>query len=162
MVLGSVLNLNGSSPSQPTGLEGSDANVLMPDTTGHFQLYCGVSATIGRSFIGSKLRTNSILCKGGHDVLDHQCTGNKSPECYILTLAALVTKHQIGQVINVKTKIFNLTVLPVNPVIMKMAEQGNLDVPQSGLCFIHDMSRKTLTCFLQISIARLIVLKQGS
>ena len=46
-----------------TGLEGSAANVSVPDTTGHLQGSCGVHASAGRRCFGSTRKTNSILSR---------------------------------------------------------------------------------------------------
>jgi len=51
-----------SSTSQPTGLEGSAANIMVSDTTGNLQESCGVHALVGTVF-GSIRQTNSSLCR---------------------------------------------------------------------------------------------------
>jgi len=52
---GPTSSIHGVSTSQPTGFEGSTANNLVPETTGHLQGSCRVHASVGQWI-------NSTLC----------------------------------------------------------------------------------------------------
>ena len=53
--------IHGGPTSQLTGLKGSAANVLVPDTTEHFQRSSGVHATMGQGCFGGKMGTYTIF-----------------------------------------------------------------------------------------------------
>ncbi|KAK3543232.1 hypothetical protein QTP70_014109 [Hemibagrus guttatus] len=55
--------IHGGPTSQLTGLKGSAANILVPDTTAHLQGSSGVHASMGQGCSGSKRRTNTILVR---------------------------------------------------------------------------------------------------
>ena len=54
------MEIHGGPISQLTGLKGSAANILVPDTTAHLQESNGVYASTGQGCFGSKRETNSI------------------------------------------------------------------------------------------------------
>ncbi len=58
--------IHGGTTSQVTGFKGYAANILVPDTTAHFQGYSGGHAWMGQGCFGSKRGTNTILgrCSG--------------------------------------------------------------------------------------------------
>lgn len=49
--------------SQRTGLKGSAANILVPDTTAQLQGSSGVHDSMGQGCFGSKIGTNTILAR---------------------------------------------------------------------------------------------------
>ncbi|KAK3534682.1 hypothetical protein QTP86_020344 [Hemibagrus guttatus] len=53
--------IHGGPTSQLTGLKGSAANILVPDTTAHLQGSSGVHALTCQDCFGSKRGTNTIL-----------------------------------------------------------------------------------------------------
>ena len=53
--------IHGGPTLQLTGLQGSAANILVPDTTAHLQGSRGVHASTGQGCFGSKRGTNTIL-----------------------------------------------------------------------------------------------------
>ena len=55
--------IRGSPTLQFTGLKGSTANMLVPDTTGHFLRSCRVHTLTGQSCCNSMRRTSSLLSK---------------------------------------------------------------------------------------------------
>uniref|UniRef100_A0AAY5K1J4 CCHC-type domain-containing protein n=1 Tax=Esox lucius TaxID=8010 RepID=A0AAY5K1J4_ESOLU len=68
---GQTSPIHGGPTSQLTGLEGSAANILVPDTTAHLQRSNGVHALTGQDCFGGKRGTYTILAcyncgRGGH------------------------------------------------------------------------------------------------
>ena len=55
-----VSPIHGGPTLQLTGLKGSAANILVPDTTAHLQGSSGVHASTGQGCFGSKRGTNNI------------------------------------------------------------------------------------------------------
>ncbi|XP_053538195.1 disks large homolog 3 isoform X3 [Ictalurus punctatus] len=60
---GQTSPIHGGPTLQLTGLKGSAANVLVPDTTAHLQRSCGVRASTGQSCFGGTRGTYTILGK---------------------------------------------------------------------------------------------------
>ena len=58
---GQTSPIYGGSTSQLTGLKGSAANILVPDTTANFQGSRGVHASMGQGCFGSNKETNTIV-----------------------------------------------------------------------------------------------------
>lgn len=51
----------GSPTLQSTGIEGSGANIFIPDTTAHLQRSNGIHVWVGQSCFGGIIRTYTIL-----------------------------------------------------------------------------------------------------